>query len=313
MIKKAVITAAGKGTRQYPATNAVQKELFPLVDVDGIAKPTIQIITEQALAAGIEKMCVVVNPGESEKFKQHFDGLSEAERPSFLKPGKEWGLHQSDILDDLKRRIRYVEQTEQHGFGHAVWCAREFVGSDPFLLLLGDHVYVSDSETSCIAQAVKGFDRVGKTLFPVAPTPIDQLHLFGTLAGDPVAEKPGFYRVKEIVEKPTPDVAQSRLVTPGLPEDTFFTLFGMYVLSPKVMDILDRHVEQNVRSGGEIQLTTALEEIVQTEGAYALEMDGQRLDMGTPLGYIETQLALARKGVFARDVEKMIFRINLDQ
>ena len=308
MIKKAVITAAGKGTRQYPATNAVQKELFPLVDLDGIAKPVIQIIAEQALRAGIEDLCIVVNPGESGHFRRHFRGLTGAERPAFEKPGKEWGIRQSGLLEDLGRRIRYVEQAEQHGFGHAVWCAREFAGNDPFLLLLGDHVYISGEDRSCVAQAIGGFERIGKTLLPVVRTPADRLHLFGTLAGDPSEEAPGLYRVKEILEKPDPETARKRLVTPGLPEDLFFTLFGMYALSPGLMDILERHVRDNVRSAGEIQLTPALGELAGTEGSFALEIDGVRLDMGTPLGYIETQLTLAQKGVFSRDVAALTDR-----
>lgn len=309
MIKKAVITAAGKGTRQYPATNAVQKELFPLVDLDGIAKPTIQIVAEQALRAGIEEICIIVNPGEAEQFRRHFVGLEEPERVSFEKKGKAWGLEQSELLLRLKESISYVEQTEQHGFGHAVWCAQSFVNDEPFLLLLGDHVYVSDQE-SCIRQAVCGFEQVEQTLFPVAQTPADQLHLFGTLKGLPVDGQPGLYRVTDIVEKPSPELARQTLATPGLPEDRFFTFFGIYALSPKIMHILEAHVQKNVRSGGEVQLTTALEELNRNEGTFALEIDGQRLDMGTPLGYLETQLTLALKGPFRQAIQGLFLHYS---
>lgn len=304
MIKKAVITAAGKGTRQYPATNAVQKELFPLVDLDGITKPTIQIVAEQALLAGVESICIIVNPGEAEQFKRHFVGLSAEEKPAFEKPGKEWGLNQGELLGRLKDAITYVEQKEQHGFGHAVWCAKEFVDNQPFLLLLGDHVYVSDKE-NCIKQAADVFARINKTLFPVALTPIDQLHLFGTLSGLPVEGQKDLYKVTDIIEKPSAELARKSLITPGLETDQFFTFFGMYCLSPMIMNILDRHVRENIRSGGEVQLTTALEELKSTEGAYALEVKGQRLDMGTPLGYLETLLELAKKGMFKEEVEQL--------
>ncbi|MBN2103886.1 nucleotidyl transferase [bacterium] len=306
MIKKAIITAAGKGTRQYPATNTIQKEMFPLVDIDGIAKPVIQIIAEQAVRAGIESICIVVNPGESDQFKQHFTGLNPKNYQSFKEKGKEGYIHQSEILSHLEKRITYMEQIEQHGFGHAVWCAREFVADDPFLLLLGDHVYISDKEISCITQTLQGFERVRKTLFPVIRTSIEQLHLFGTLTGLPVHGQSGLYRVTEIIEKPNPETAKTILVTQDLPRNQFFTFFGMYALSPEVMQILDSHVKENVRSRGEIQLTPALQELAAACGAFALEIEGQRLDMGTPLGYIKTQMALARKGAFSQEVEGYI-------
>ena len=298
MIKKAVITAAGKGTRLYPATNAVQKELFPLMDPDGIVKPVIQMIAEQAVESGIEEICIVVNPGEAEQFRRHFTGLTASENSAFRKKGKTWALKQSERLEDLRRRIVYVEQNEQHGFGHAVWCARSFTEGAPFLLLLGDHVYVTDMKRSCIGQALQGFDLMKTTLLPVTQTPVEDLHLFGTLAGVPIEQHRRMYRVREIIEKPDKETARKQLVTPGLPEGRFFTFFGMYALSASVMQILDTHIQKNVRSGGEIQLTSALQELVGSEGACALEIQGQRLDMGTPGGYIETQTVLARRGSF---------------
>jgi UTP--glucose-1-phosphate uridylyltransferase len=303
MITKAVITAAGRGTRQYPATNAVQKELFPVVDLDGITKPTIQIIAEQAVQAGIEEICIVVNPGEGERLQRHFKELGLNEREGFRKQNKDWILEQSDLLSDLKRRITYIEQPDPHGFGHAVWCARLFTGPDPFLLLLGDHLYLSDSTISCIKQAIRGYEQVKTTLLPVARTPVSQITLFGTVSGDPMPDKTGFYKILRILEKPDAKTAAEQLRTPGLSENEYLTLFGMYVLSDRVMDYLGRHVENDVRSGGEIQLTTALQELIEGQGACAMEIKGQRLDMGTPLGYIQTQLALARRSILGDRLE----------
>ncbi|NQT24416.1 NTP transferase domain-containing protein [candidate division KSB1 bacterium] len=304
MIKKAVITAAGRGTRQYPATNAVQKELFPLVDLDGVTKPTIQIIAEQALQAGIEEICIVIQPGESGQFEKHFTGLQEAENSSFT--NKPWGLKQSDLLDRLKLSITYVEQTVQEGYGHAVYCAKEWVGDDPFLLLLGDHVYIPEGESSCIQQAILGFEQVNKSVYAVNQTHIEQLYLFGTIAGKRIQDDPPLYEIHKIIEKPDVSVARQELVTEGLPEDTFLTFFGMHVLTPSIFNVLESHIQNNVRSKGEIQLTTAQAELAETEGAVAQIIHGQRLDMGTPLGYIETQIVLARKGAFAHDVESFI-------
>ncbi len=306
MIKKAVITAAGKGTRQYPATNAVQKELFPLIDLDGIAKPAIQIIAEQALRAGIEEICIVVNPGEAGQFRRHFKPLPEDEKSAFSRKDKSWGLTQSELLNDLMHRIIYVEQTEQHGFGHAVWCAHEFTGTDPFLLLLGDHIYVSNTPVSCISQALDAFHAAAKTVLPACPAPAEQLYLFGTLGADPLPGHPGLCQVRDIIEKPDAETARAKLRTPGLPDDHFLTLFGMYVLTGTIMEILDRHVRENVRSGGEIQLTTALQELNRSEGCVTLEIKGQRLDMGTPAGYLETQTVLARRGALKDRFEEFL-------
>lgn len=291
MIKKAIITAAGKGTRQYPATNAVQKEMFPLVDRDGLAKPTIQIIVEEALNAGIEEIAIVVQPGEEKQFVTHFQGLRENEIGAFR--DKPWGLHQSELLRRMQQAIIYIHQTEQKGFGHAVYCAHEFAGGEPTLLMLGDHVYLSHGKISCAQQLLAAYEHNKKSIFSVQQTPIRQLFLFGTVAGNAVAERPGLYQLREIAEKPSPDYARRCLQTPGLADDMFLTIFGMYLLTPTIFNILAENIKQDRRERGEIQLTTALAELLQQEGVLALQVDGSRLDMGTPLGYVQTLLALA--------------------
>src|SRR3712207_4546378 len=131
LVRKAVITAAGRGTRQFPATRAIQKELLPLVDCDGITKPTMQIIVEECLASGIEDICLVVAKGDAEPFQRHFSRLSEEERRIFR--NKEWALAQADALRRMQERITYVEQPAPEGYGNAVYQAREFVGDEPFL------------------------------------------------------------------------------------------------------------------------------------------------------------------------------------
>lgn len=282
----------------------MQKELFPIVDLDGIAKPTIQVVAEQAIGAGIEEICIVIQPGEADQFQKHFSGLSDSEKKAFEK--KSWGLKQSAMLENLKHAITYVEQSVQEGYGHAVYCARDWAGSDPFLLLLGDHVYISDTDRSCIMQAMQGFEKAGRSLYAVTQTPVTQLHLFGTLTGKRIMNDPPLYEISRIIEKPDPATARKELVTEGLPDDTFLTFFGMHILTPAIFKVLQSHIENNVRSKGEIQLTTAQAELADTEGAFAQEIRGKRLDMGNPLGYIETQLALARKGVFAREIMELI-------
>lgn len=305
MIKKAVITAAGKGTRQYPGTNAVQKELFPLVDRDGMSKPTIQIIVEEALNAGIEDIAIIVQPGEEEQFKTHFRGLADSERGSFA--NKPWGVKQSDLLEKARRAITYIHQTVQEGFGHAVYCAREWVGNEPFLLMLGDHIYISNENESCAEQLIRGYEQYGKSIYGVKRTPAELIYLFGTLTGEKIQDRPPAYKVSQVVEKPDVSFARENLMTDGLPEDTFLTFFGMHIFTPTIFEILEERIRDNIREKDEIQLTSAQQVLCQREGVIAMEIDGMRLDMGTPLGYLETQLALALNGPFRHDVE-MIFK-----
>ncbi len=302
MIRKAVITAAGRGTRQYPATNAVQKELFPLVDRDGITKPAIQIIVEEALAAGIEELCIIVQPGMEARFKEHFHSLSKKELAACK--DKRWVFKQSELLEKLQQAITYVQQSSQDGFGHAVYCAKEWVGDEPFLLMLGDHIYISNQKESCANQLIAGFRRFQQPVYAVKQTPAELIYLFGTVTGTPLARNPAAYQLTLVREKPDVAYARRYLKTEGMPEDTFLTFFGMHILTPGIFTVLQEHIEQNIREKGEIQLTAAQAELCRREGAVGLEIDGLRLDMGTPFGLLETQMALAMHGVFAHDFDQ---------
>ena len=303
MIRKAVITAAGKGTRQYPATNTVQKELFPLVDQDGITKPTIQIIAEQAFRAGIEEICIVVQAGQEHMFKDHFRSMNEAQKTAFA--GKRWGLYQSELLKRLHDAIVYVPQNTQDGYGHAVYCAREWVGEEPFLLMLGDHIYVSSNSVPCVVQMLNGYNRYQKSIYGVKQTPSDLLYLFGTVSGDRIATQPAAYELKQVVEKPDVAFARKHLYVKELEPDIFLTFFGMHILTPAIFEILANDIRSDNRDRGEIQLTSAQAELCRQDGAIGLEIDGDRLDMGTPLGYLETQLALGLNGVFSHEVKSI--------
>jgi len=295
MIKKAIITAAGKGTRQYPGTNAVQKELFPLIDTDGMTKPTLQLVVQEAMSAGIEEIAIIVQPGEEQQFIQHFQALTDTEKPSF--ENKPWGLDQSEKLREMRDAITYIHQTEQHGFGHAVYCAHDWVNDDPVMLMLGDHVYLSNSKVSCAMQMQAAFFEYNKTVFGVQQTPAEQLYLFGTLAGEKL-DRERMYSIDRIYEKPNAQYARKNLFTPGLAQDHFLTIFGTYILTPILFEILGKNVENNIREGGEIQLTTALAELVEKEGAVGLDVNGERLDMGTPEGYLHTLVSLGKRGPF---------------
>lgn len=306
-VRKAVITAAGRGTRQFPATRSIQKEMMPLVDRDGIAKPTIQIIIEECLASGIEEICIVVSPGGAEPFRRHFAALSEPERAAFK--GKEWALAQADSLRRIEERVRYVEQPIPDGYGHAVYQSRDFVGDEPFLLLLGDHVYISSDRKRCAQQVIDTYSLVQCAVSGVQQTPDDKLHLFGTVAGTRLGQSdPPTYAVHSIVEKPSIDFAAENLQTPGVKRGYYLCFFGQHVLPPTIFDCLEKHIVDNIRQGGEIQLTNSLEMLRGMERYVAVETVGERLDMGVPLGYIETQLALGLSGVDREEVLALLLR-----
>jgi UTP--glucose-1-phosphate uridylyltransferase len=299
-VSKAVITAAGLGTRHYPATATIQKEMFPLVDRDGTTKPTIQIIVEEAVEAGIEEICIVASAENVEQFRRHFQGLSDEWAPHFR--GRSWALEEAEKLAGLARRICYVLQESREGYGHAVYCAREFVDDDPFLLMLGDHVYISATKKSCSRQMVDVYHEHECAVSGVQRTDEDLLHLFGTIAGRRMADHPEDYEVTAIKEKPVVEYAEEHLRTPGLPRGQYLCFFGLHVLPPSIFEAIGYHINNNIRERGEIQLTNA-QELLRTQERYvAAEINGQRYDMGVPFGYIQTQLALALSSPARRNV-----------
>src|SRR5438094_7557110 len=227
-VRKAVITAAGMGTRHFPATRTMQKEMFARVDRDGTTKPTMQIIVEEAVGSGIEEVCIVASEENVDQFRRHFRGLSEEWAPVFR--GKAWALEEAEKLAGLAERIEYVLQESPEGYGHAVYCARKFVGDDPFLLLLGDHVYISATKKTCSRQVIDVFQEHGCAVSGVQRTGEDLLHLFGTVTGRRIGGSPDAYEVSEIKEKPTQEYAEEHLRIPGMPRGQYLCFFGLHVL-----------------------------------------------------------------------------------
>jgi UTP--glucose-1-phosphate uridylyltransferase len=308
-VRKAVITAAGRGTRQYPASTAVQKEMFPLVDRDGLTKPVIQIIGEEAIDSGIEEICIVTVPGEEAQYRDYFRRLDDDMVKTFR--GKDWAILESEKLGAFGERLHFAEQHSPEGFGHAVYQAKKFVGEDPFLLLLGDHVYISDVKDRCARQLIKVYEQyMLDAVTGVQPTVERQLHLFGTIRGNPVDPARGIYKAERIVEKPTIDVAREQLVTPGLPAGNYLAHFGIHVFGPRIFDSLEYLIKNDLREKGEIQLTAAQEHLrQQTDKYWAVVTQGQRYDTGIPYGLMETQLALALGGVHRTEICEAIARI----
>jgi UTP--glucose-1-phosphate uridylyltransferase len=312
-VRKAVITAAGKGTRQYPASTAVQKEMFPMVDRDGLTKPVIQIIGEEAIDSGIEEICIITQPGEEAAYRDYFRRLDDDMVKSFR--GKDWAILESEKLGAFGERLHFAEQHSPEGFGHAVFQAREFVGDEPFLLLLGDHVYISDVKDRCARQLIKVYEQyLLEAVTGVQPTLEKLLHLFGTIRGNPIEPERGIYRAELIVEKPSIERARAELVTPGLPAGNYLAHFGMHVFSPRIFDSLEYLIKNDLREKGEIQLTAAQEHLRQNSDKYwCVVTQGQRYDTGIPYGLMETQLALALNGVHRTEICEAIARILATQ
>jgi len=312
-VRKAVITAAGRGTRMYPATSIVQKELLPMVDRDGLTKPVIQIICEEAFDAGIEEICIVVSPGDEVQFKQYFHGLSDELLPAFK--GKEWALKESEKLAKMEKAITFVTQHTPEGYGHAVYQTREFVGNEPFLLMLGDHIYISTTGERCAKQLIDAYHLSGAdALSAVKPTAEALLHLFGTMRGSPLNTGGKLYRVDAIKEKPSAEYARESLVTPGVNPGYYLCHFGMHVFPPALFDALEKQITDNLREKGEIQLTSAQEMMRKHLGRYyCLEVAGERYDTGIPFGLMETQIALALAGVHRQEIVESLARLLTQQ
>jgi UTP--glucose-1-phosphate uridylyltransferase len=308
-VRKAVITAAGRGTRQYPASSAVQKELFPLVDRDGLTKPVIQIIAEEAIESGIEEICIITQPGEERLYRDYFRDL-DAERLKAFR-GKEWALRESAKLGALGQRLHFAEQASPDGFGHAVYQARRFVNDEPFLLLLGDHIYISDTPERCSRQLIRVYEQyVPDALTAVQPTAGRLLHLFGVIKGAPIDPSQGTYRAELMIEKPSIETARQRLVTPGLPAGDYLAHLGMHVFSPRIFDSLEYLIRSGLRENGEIQLTAAQEHLRQHSSNYwAMAVQGARYDTGVPFGLMETQLSLALNGIHRDETRQAFARI----
>jgi UTP-glucose-1-phosphate uridylyltransferase/mevalonate kinase len=283
-VRKAVIPAAGFGTRLFPASKAIKKELFPVVDNQGNIKPVIMAIVEEAVDAGIEEVCILVQRADLELFEEFFGNPPPIENYNKLSSEHK---QINDYVMELGRRITFVPQDVQEGFGHAVWCAREWVGNEPFLLLLGDHLYASDSDIPCARQVLDVYDKVGRSVVGLKVTPGSDVQHFGCVTGTWL-EQGSVLSISEFAEKPDLDYARKHLQTEGTEEDTFFSVFGQYVLKPTIFEYLDENIQHNVRERGEFQLTSCLDRLRLEDGFAGYVVQGRRFDIGLPEAYRQT-------------------------
>ena len=283
-VRRALIPAAGFGTRLFPATKATKKEMFPIVDRDGVAKPAILLIVEEALEAGMEEVVIIVQEQDLDDFRSFFNEQISIENYNKLpRASQEYARR---ILE-IGRQVRFVTQTVQEGFGHAVHCARAALGDEPFLLMLGDHIYRSDGGPSCARQMVDAFQRTGFSAVGLRRTPEADIGGFGTATGTWI-EPDLRLNITEFAEKPTVDYARTHLRVPGFPEGEYLTIFGQYVIKPQLFDYLEENIRNNVRERGEFQLTSALDRLRQEDGFEGVVVDGHRFDIGLPEHYLET-------------------------
>jgi UTP-glucose-1-phosphate uridylyltransferase/mevalonate kinase len=283
-VRKALIPAAGFGARLFPATKAAKKELFPIIDRDGIAKPAILLSVEEALKAGVEQVIIIVQEHDLDDFQALFNEQITIE--NYNKLPRHFQEYAKNILE-IGHKVKFVVQDTQEGFGHAVFCARDEIGDEPFLLMLGDHVYRSDAELSCAEQLLEAYKQHAISILGLRQTPEHLIANFGTVAGAWLEDN-RLLNITEFAEKPTTDYARANLQVRGLAEGTYLTVFGQYVIQPKLFGFLEEYIANNVRERGEFQLTSALDRLRQEDGFLGLMMDGQRYDLGLPESYLET-------------------------
>ncbi|WP_422369624.1 UTP--glucose-1-phosphate uridylyltransferase GalU [Pelagibius sp.] len=280
-IRKAVLPVGGLGTRFLPATKAIPKEMLPVVD-----KPLIQYGVEEARAAGIEEIIFVTSRGKA-AIEDHFDHHWEL-MASLEERGKTAELELARSMMTTAGKISYTRQPEALGLGHAVWCARNLVGREPFAVILPDDLVLG--QPGCLAQLVEAYDKVGGNLVAVQDVPREQTNLYGIL--DVVSDDGSLAEAKGLVEKPQPDVAPSTL-----------SIIGRYILQPEIFDELDR---QERGAGNEIQLTDAMARTIGPQPFHGLRFKGRRFDCGTKVGFLEANLAYALErddlGAAARDI-----------
>ncbi|HHE72748.1 MAG TPA: UTP--glucose-1-phosphate uridylyltransferase, partial [Chloroflexi bacterium] len=268
---KAVITAAGRDQRTLPVQT--------LIDRDGREKSVLRILVEEALSAGVDEVAVVVAPGDEEPY--------------------------GAVLGDHRGRVTFVRQEVPRGYGHAVLCAREFVGDAPFLHLVGDHLYVSREQGSCARQLVAVAEAEACAVSAVQATRETLLPYYGTVGGRRVSGRRDLYLIERVAEKPTPTEAELHLVVPGLRMGHYLCFFGMHVLTPSVMEILGELLAEQENVHG-LTLSAALNVLAQREKYLALEERAQRFDVGVKYGLLIAQLALALNG---RDRDLLLTRL----
>lgn len=287
-VKKAVIPAAGLGTRFLPATKAMPKEMLPIVD-----KPTIQYIIEEAVASGIEDILIVTGKGKR-AIEDHFDSVPELEQ-TLIEKGKSEFL--ALVEETTNINIHFIRQSKPMGLGHAVLQAKAFVGDEPFVVMLGDDIV--QAEVPCTRQLIEQYEKTESSIIGVQPVSSDVTHRYGIVDPQESLES-GLHKVASFVEKPAPGTEPSNLA-----------ILGRYLFTPQIFKYLET---QEAGAGGEIQLTDAITRLNEMQRVFAYEFDGKRYDVGEKLGFIQTTLEFAlNRSDLREDVLKMMIQLLEEQ
>lgn len=285
-VRKAIIPAAGLGTRFLPATKAMPKEMLPIVD-----KPTIQYIVEEAIESGIEDIIIVTGKGKR-AIEDHFDHAFELEQ-NLLEKGKYELLEK--VQESSKVNLHYIRQKDPKGLGHAVWCAKNFIGNEPFAVLLGDDIV--QAETPGLRQLIEQYEETKASVIGVQTVSDNETHRYGII--DPLEQTGRRYQVNKFVEKPSPGTAPSNLA-----------IMGRYILTPEIFMFLE---EQQVGAGGEIQLTDAIQRLNEIQRVFAYDFEGKRFDVGEKLGFITTSIEFALQHEDLKEQLKEFMRAVLEE
>jgi UTP--glucose-1-phosphate uridylyltransferase len=275
-IKKAVITAAGKGQRQLP--------LQTLIDRDGQQKSVLNVIIEEVVRAGINDICIVIHPEDETAFRS--------------------------VAGDHSRHLSFVYQNEPRGYGHAVLCTKDFTKGEPFLHLIGDHLYVSRMQKGCAQRVVETAEAESCAVSAVQATREGLLPNFGAVSGKRIHGRNDLYTIENVIEKPTPTEAEQRLLVPGLRAGYYLCFFGIHVLTPAVMEFLNSELK-NKSDSERITISNALHKLAQNEKYLALEMNDYRYNIGVKYGLLNAQLALALTGKDRNEVITMLMEMLL--
>jgi len=282
-IRKAVIPVAGYGMRMYPATKVIKKEFLPVVDDDGYTKPALLIIINELLKAGIDKICLIIRPGEEDLYLSLFNSLDEVHLNKLQSNLKSYERK----LSAIKNKITFAYQGEMLGFGHAVLQSSAFAENDSVMLLLGDHLYRSNRSTNCAAQLSDAYEKTGKMIIGMFEIPLEDAPKYGVVKGTFVDER--LAKLETLKEKPSVQFASEHLGIDGKQYGVY-----MYILTPRLYKALSQLYKEGMTQFGEFQLTPALEAVVQSEGGYGLVIDGERFDIGLPEKYKETVAKFGR-------------------
>lgn len=273
-ITKAVITAAGKGQRNLP--------LQTLIDRDGQQKSVLSVIVEEVVRAGIKDICIIIHPHDEDAYRS--------------------------VAGDHSRHLSFVYQHEPRGYGHAVWCAKDFTKAEPFLHLVGDHLYVSRLKKGCAQRVVEIAETESCAVSAVQSTREGLLLNFGAISGKRIHGRNDLYSIENVIEKPTPTEAEQRLIIPGLRTGYYLCFFGIHVLTPTVMDILDQSLKTNTNLA---TISSALHELARKEKYLAFEMSDYRYNVGIKYGLLNAQIALALNGNDRDEVIAMLMEMLL--